>query len=150
SFVRVPCAEIVPMVGGVFTTPVGATYVKALDSFALSSPMATTTSAGPEMCWVVVAVMDDALATMMFVLVAPPMVTLAPAVKFAPEIVTAVPPNVVPLGGEMAVNDTLIGVGVGVGVGIVMDAVVESLVHPWQAIRRATAVQGPRRGTLLS
>ena len=54
----------------------------------------------------VVAVMLVLLATITFVAAVPPNVTVAPATKFVPLIVTAVPPAVEPLLGE-----TLLTVG---------------------------------------
>jgi len=53
-----------------------------------------------------VAVIDVPLTTTTFVAAVPPNVTVAPAAKFAPVIVTAVPPVVGPLFG-----DTLLTVG---------------------------------------
>ena len=58
------------------------------------------------------AVIEDALATLTFVAAAPPKVTVAPAAKFAPVIVTEVPPPVVPEFGE---TPATVGAGAGGG-----------------------------------
>jgi len=52
------------------------------------------------------------LITLTFVADTPPNVTLAPAAKFAPEIVTSVPPFVPP-----ELGDTLLTTGAGLGLG---------------------------------
>jgi hypothetical protein len=52
----------------------------------------------------VVAVMVVLFTTTMLVAAAAPNVTVAPAIKFVPVIVTAVPPAVVPLFGDMLVT----------------------------------------------
>jgi hypothetical protein len=59
----------------------------------------------------VVAVIEVLLTTTTFVAAALPNVTVAPAAKFVPVMVTAVPPAVDPLFG-----DTLVTVGTGAGV----------------------------------
>ena len=69
----------------------------------------TVTVAAPALPAGVVAVICVALTTTTLVAAALPNVTVAPAAKFAPVIVTAVPPAVEPLFGEtlLAVGGTL-------------------------------------------
>jgi hypothetical protein len=64
------------------------------------SGFVTVTSTVPAACPGVVAEIDVAL-TAVTVADAPPMLTVAPAWKFVPVIVTPVPPNVVPELGEI-------------------------------------------------
>jgi len=66
----------------------------------------TATVTAPAACAGVVAVIDVLLTTTTFVAAVPPNVTVAPLAKFAPVIVTAVPPATGPLFG-----DTLLTVG---------------------------------------
>jgi hypothetical protein len=61
----------------------------------------TVTVAAPALPAGVVAVICVPLATTTFVAAAPPNVTAAPAAKFVPVIVTAVPPVVDPAFGDM-------------------------------------------------
>jgi hypothetical protein len=68
----------------------------------------TVTTAAPALPVGVVAVIVVPFTTSTFVAAAPPIVTVAPAAKFVPVIVTAVPPEVVPVLG-----DTLATVGAG-------------------------------------
>ena len=66
----------------------------------------TVTVTAPALPAGVVAVIDVLLTTTTFVAAVPPNVTVAPAAKFVPVIVTDVPPAVEPLFG-----DTLLTVG---------------------------------------
>ncbi len=68
----------------------------------------TATSARPAARWPVVAVIEDVLTTATFVVGTPPIVTTASAAKFVPEMVTVVPPNVLPLVGEIDVATILL------------------------------------------
>jgi hypothetical protein len=70
--------------------------------------LVTVTVTAPALPAGVVAVIVVLLTTTTFVAAVPPNVTVAPAAKFVPVIVTAVPPAVDPLFGE-----TLVTVGVG-------------------------------------
>ena len=63
--------------------------------------LATVTVTEPAVPAAVVAVILVALATTTFVAAVLPKVTVAPAAKFLPVIVTAVPPAVEPLFGEI-------------------------------------------------
>src|ERR1041384_2207061 len=72
----------------------------------------TTTLAAAAACAGVVAVIEVLLLTVTPVAAVPPMLTLAPLTKFAPLIVTDVPPAVVPVFGVM-----LLTVGAGAGGG---------------------------------
>ena len=56
--------------------------------------MVTTTLTAPAACAAVVAVIEVALATVTFVAAVPPKLTVAPARKPVPVMVTAVPPAV--------------------------------------------------------
>jgi hypothetical protein len=60
----------------------------------------TVTVTAPAACAGTVAVIDVLFTTTTFVAAVPPKVTLAPAAKFVPVIVTPVPPVVSPLFGE--------------------------------------------------
>ena len=64
----------------------------------------TTTLAVPAVPGGVVAVIDVAEPTTIFVAAAPPMVTLAPETKPVPVIVTLVPPPIGPPLGEMLLS----------------------------------------------
>ena len=66
--------------------------------------MVTTTLTAPAEWAGVVAVMEVPLARFTLVATAPPKVTVAPARKPVPIIVTAVPPDVVPDAGAKAVT----------------------------------------------
>jgi hypothetical protein len=82
--------------------------VKPLARLPLRLPgFVTVTVTGPEAPAGVVAVMDVALATTTLVAAVEPNFTVAPAAKFVPAMVTAVPPAVEPVFG-----DTLVTVGV--------------------------------------
>ena len=58
----------------------------------------------PAACAAVVAVIEVLLATVTFVAAVPPKLTVAPARKPVPVMVTAVPPAVEPLVGEIALT----------------------------------------------
>src|SRR5665647_1865478 len=73
----------------------------------------TITSTAPAAWAGVVALTVDASSTTTFVAGAPPIVTVAPAANLWPVIVTAVPPNVVPVEGLMDLTAGPVGVGVG-------------------------------------
>ena len=64
----------------------------------------TATATDAAACAGVVAVIWVPLTTTTFVAAVPPNVTVAPAAKFVPVIVTAVPPAVAPLFGDAAVT----------------------------------------------
>ena len=70
--------------------------------------LVTVTVTAPAACAGVVAVIEVLLTTTTLVAAVPPNVTVAPAAKFVPVIVTAVPPSVEPLLGL-----TLLTVGTG-------------------------------------
>src|SRR5262245_3085979 len=91
------------MVGGELTTGVGATNAKPLDSIPFWLPTVTTTSACDAACCGVTAVSVVEFTKATLPAGAPPMVTVAPAEKFAPTRVTAVPPSVVPVFGVIEV-----------------------------------------------
>src|SRR5512144_1127190 len=78
---------------------------------ARSAPMTTVTSTVPATWTPVTALMVVASTTCAEAADAPPSVTVAPAEKFTPEIVTAVPPRVVPCDGVMAVTLMRLGDG---------------------------------------
>ena len=83
----------------------GATYVNPPVSVAFGlTPVATTTSRGPAVPDGVVQVIEVDETTTTDVHELPPMVTVAPDMKFVPVIVTDVPPAVVPEVGEMLVT----------------------------------------------
>ena len=85
----------------------------------------TVTVTAPALPAGVVAVICVPLTTTTLVAATPPNVTVAPAAKFAPVIVTAVPPAVGPLPGE-----TLLTVG-GIGpAGGVRNATICMIHHP--------------------
>ena len=75
------------------------------------SILVTTTFTAPAECAGVVAVIDVLLATVTPVAAVPPRVTVAPARKPVPVIVTGVPPAVVPDVGEIELT---VGAGLGV------------------------------------
>jgi hypothetical protein len=80
--------------------------VNPLDRLPLWPPIVTATVTTPAFPAGVVAVICVPLTTTTFVAAADPNVTVAPAIKFVPVIVTAVPPAVDPLFGK-----TLLTVG---------------------------------------
>jgi hypothetical protein len=89
-----------PLFGLTLLTVGGARYVNALAKLPLSPLLfVTVTVTAPAVPAGVVAVMVVAFTTTTFVAAAPPNVTPAPAAKFVPVIVTAVPPAVDPLLG---------------------------------------------------
>jgi hypothetical protein len=63
--------------------------------------LVTTTLTAPDACAGVVAVIDVLLTTFTFVADAPPRLTVAPVRKPVPVIVTAVPPDVLPVFGTI-------------------------------------------------
>ena len=68
------------------------------------SVLVTTTFTDPAECAAVVAVIDVLPATFTPVAAVPPRLTVAPARKPVPVMVTAVPPEPVPLVGEIALT----------------------------------------------
>ena len=66
----------------------------------LSPLTVTVTVTAPAACAGVVAVIDVLLTTTTFVAAVPPNITVAPAAKLVPVIVTAVPPPVDPIFGD--------------------------------------------------
>jgi hypothetical protein len=83
----------------------GATYVNPPVSVAFGlTPVATTTFCGPAVPDGVVHVIEVDETTTTDVHELPPMVTVAPDMKFVPVIVTEVPPALVPEVGEMLVT----------------------------------------------
>jgi hypothetical protein len=84
---------------------VGEVYVYPLASVPLCpSVFVTTTFTVPTACAGALAVIDVLLDTLMLVAGEPPILTLAPARKPVPVIVTAVPPLEVPEFGEIPVT----------------------------------------------
>ena len=69
-----------------------------------ASVLVTTTFTAPAACAAVVAVIDVLLTTVTLVAAVPPRLTVAPARKPVPVIVTGVPPAVVPDVGEIALT----------------------------------------------
>jgi hypothetical protein len=118
NFTVVPDAKFVPVIvtavppavdpvfGLTLLTVGGATYVYPFAKFPLCAPTATVTVTAPALPAGVVAVIVVLFTTTTFVAAALPNVTVAPAAKFVPVIVTAVPPAVEPVFGE-----TLLTVG---------------------------------------
>jgi hypothetical protein len=92
-------------------------YANPLSSEPLvPSGLTTVTLTGPDGCTGVVAVRLVALCTMELAAGVPPKVTVAPAAKFVPEMVTAVPPLVSPvLGVIFAMVGALLSFGSTVG-----------------------------------
>ena len=78
----------------------------------LGSVFVTTTSTAPAACAGAVAVIDALLTTRQSVADVPPILTVAPARKPVPAMVTAVPPLVVP---ELGVIELTVGAGFGGG-----------------------------------
>jgi hypothetical protein len=95
-----------PLLGLTLVTVGFTTYVNALARLPLCPLTVTVSVTAPALPAGVVAVMLVLLTTTTFVAAALPNVTVAPAAKFVPVIVTAVPPVVGPLLG-----DTLLTVG---------------------------------------
>src|SRR5436190_406109 len=92
---------VVPL-PGVTVVMVGAveTYVKALASVPLcASGLVTVTFTDPPACAGVMAVIDVASTTTTLVAAVPPKVTVAPATKLVPVMLTALLPSVVPDAG---------------------------------------------------
>ena len=73
-----------------------------------ASVFVTVTFTTPAACAAVVAVIDELLTTVTFVAAAPPRFTVAPARKFAPVMVTGVPPLAVP---EVGLIEATLGAG---------------------------------------
>ena len=90
-----------PLFGETLLTVGTTTYVNPLAKLPPAAPgFVTVTVTAPALPAGVVAVICVPLTTTTLVAAAPPNVTVAPAAKFVPVIVTAVPPTVVPLLGE--------------------------------------------------
>ena len=112
KFVPVTVTEVPPAAGPEFgETPVtvgagaGAEYVNPPARVPLCPlGLATTTLTIPAACAGVIAVIVVLFTTLTFAAAAPPIVTVAPATKFVPVIVTDVPPAVVPVFGEIDVT----------------------------------------------
>ncbi len=80
-------------------------YRKPPDSVAcVMSGFVTTTFTRPAACTPVVAVIVSVFRTVTDVAAVPPIVTVAPSRKYAPEIVTAVPPPDEPVAGPIALT----------------------------------------------
>jgi len=103
---------VVPLFGDTLLTVGITAYVNPLVRLPLCPLTVTVTVTAPAPPAGVVAVMVVLFTTATLVASVPPNVTVAPAAKFDPVIVTAVPPAVVPLLG-----DTLLTVG---GIGGIM------------------------------
>jgi hypothetical protein len=101
--------NVVPVVGAMLVmVGAGTTYVNALGNDAVPAAVVTATLCAPAVPAGVTAVIEVALATTTLVAGTPPTVTLLAPVKFVPVMVKAVPPNVVPVVGEMLV---MVGAG---------------------------------------
>ena len=97
-----------PLFGDALPTVGITTYVNALVKLPLSEPrLVTVTVTVPALPAGVVAVIEVLLTTTTLVAAVLPNVTVAPAAKFVPVIVTLVPPTVEPVFG-----DTFVTVGV--------------------------------------
>ena len=96
-----------PLFGLTLVTVGGATYVYPPVRLPLCPLTVTVTVTAPALPAGVTAVIVVLFTTTTPVAAAPPIVTVAPAAKFPPVIVTAVPPDVDPLFG-----DTLVTAGV--------------------------------------
>jgi len=104
KFVPVIVTAVPPATGPLFgltlLTVGTSTYVNPLARLPLCDPtLVTVTVTAPALPAGVVAVMLVLLTTTTFVAAVLPNVTVAPAAKFVPVIVTAVPPAVVPVFG---------------------------------------------------
>jgi len=111
KFVPVIVTDVPPAVGPLFgemlLTVGTTTYVYPFAKLPTSAPgFVTVTVTAPAVPAGVVVVICVALTTTTFVAALLPNVTVAPVTKFVPVMVTAVPPNVVPVLG-----DTLVTVG---------------------------------------
>ena len=109
KFVPVMVTAVPPATGPLFgltLVTVGSTmYVNALARLPLCPPeLVTVTVAVPALPAGVVAVMVVLLTTVTLVAAVEPNVTVAPAAKFVPVMVTTVPPEVDPLFGLMLVT----------------------------------------------
>src|SRR5262245_20044242 len=99
SLGRLPSARIETMVGGVFCSSVGVTYVKERGSVAVRPRDATTTSTVPATLCPMIAVILVAESTVTLVAGTAPTLTVVPSVKLVPTIVISVPPKVLPVDG---------------------------------------------------
>jgi hypothetical protein len=98
--------EVDPLLGEILVTVGGAAYVNPFVRLPLCPlGFVTLTVTAPAVPAGVVAVMLVLLTTTTLVAAAPPNVTVAPVAKSIPVIVTAVPPTVGPLFGEMLVTN---------------------------------------------
>jgi hypothetical protein len=108
KFVPVIVTAVPPATGPLFgVTPVtvgGTAYVNPLVRLPLCPLTVTVTVTAPAVPAGVVAVIDVALTTVTFVAAVVPNFTVAPAAKFVPVIVTAVPPATGPLFGVTPVT----------------------------------------------
>jgi hypothetical protein len=108
NFVPVIVTPVPPPAGPPFgetVVTVGATtYVNPLVRLALCPVTVTVTVAAPALPAGVVAVIVVLFTTTTLDAAAPPTVTVAPATKFVPVIVTAAPPAVEPLFGDIPVT----------------------------------------------
>src|SRR5687768_12074128 len=104
-----------PTMGGWLVEALGGSNRKPLGSAPLRVPTVTTTSAAPLACCGVRAVSVVGPCTATSVAAVPPIVTVAPAAKLVPVIVTVVPPSVVPAAGATALTVGDWGGGGGVG-----------------------------------
>jgi hypothetical protein len=93
-----------PLSGDTLTTVGAMTYVNPLVRLPLCPLIVTVTVTVPVLPAGVVAVRVVLFATTTLVAAVPPNVTVAPATKFVPVIMTAVPPPVEPLFGETLVT----------------------------------------------
>jgi hypothetical protein len=94
-----------PLLGTIALTVGAAMYVKQPAQVPdCASVFVTVTLTEPAACAGVVAVIDAAFTTTTLVAALPPIVTVAPAPKPVPVIVTAVPPAAGPLVGAMPVT----------------------------------------------
>ena len=87
----------------------GNSNVNAFKAVAIPAGVVTTTDLAPEVRAGVIAVMEVSETTTTLVAATPPKVTLVAPVKCAPEIVTVVPPRVVP---DVGLNDAIVGAGI--------------------------------------
>jgi hypothetical protein len=108
KFVPVMVTGVPPAVDPLFgemPVTVGVTkYVNPLARLPLSPLTVTVTVAAPALPVGVLAVMDVLLTTTTLVAAVPPIVTVAPVAKLVPVMVTAVPPAVDPLAGDIPVT----------------------------------------------
>src|SRR4029077_470781 len=92
--------EVIPVFGDTLTTVGATTYVYPFARLPLCDPrLVTVTVTAPAVPAGVAAVIVVPFTTTTFVAAAAPNVTVAPAAKFVPVMVTDVPPEVVPVFG---------------------------------------------------